>query len=58
MRGRVENVSAAHPTDLRPRGAYACLRYKTSHSTWSVWRERRLHVPRLYPTARAITLGQ
>jgi hypothetical protein len=31
VRGRVENLSAAHPTDLRPRGACACLRYKTSH---------------------------
>ncbi len=28
MRGRVENLSAAHPTELGPRGACAFKRYK------------------------------
>jgi len=31
VRGLVENLSAAHPTDLRPRGAFAFIGKKSSH---------------------------
>ncbi len=31
VRGRVEDLSAAHPTDLRPRGAFAFIGKNSSH---------------------------